>query len=139
MTDTLNKIIQYGLFAILGLTLIFFALFYINGESMTNLVMYWAFILLGITVVLLLAFPIKHFIDYPKQGIRFLVALGGFLILYGISYAFASDATDANIYEINDISGGISRMIGAGMIMTYIIGGLAILVLIYFGVSKVFK
>ncbi len=139
MTNALNKIIQIGLYAILGLTVILFALFYINGESMTDLVMYWAFILLIITVVLLLAFPIKHFIEYPKQGIKTLIAFGGFLALYGISYVLASGSTDATIYEINEISSGVSRMIGAGMIMTYIIGGIALLGLVYFGISKAFK
>ncbi len=106
---------------------------------MADIVMYWAYILLIITVVLLLAFPIKHFMDYPKQGVRFLIALGAFVVLYGISYALASGSTDANIYEIQNISSGISRMIGAGMIMTYIIGGLALLGLVYFGISKAFK
>ena len=139
MSDTLNKIIQIGLFVILGITVILFAMFYINGESMTDTVMYWAQILLIITVALLLAFPIKHFIEYPKQAVKTLIAIGGFVILYGISYSFASGSTDAAVYEINGISEGISRMIGAGMIMTYIIGAMAILGLIYFGIAKVFK
>ena len=139
MTDTLNKIIQISLYTILGITVILFALFYINGESMANIVMYWAYVLLGITVILLFGFPIKHFIEYPKQGIKSLIALAGFLALFGISYAFASGSTDAAIYELRGISSGISRMIGAGMIMTYIIGGLALLGLVYFGISKAFK
>lgn len=139
MTDALNKIIQIGLYSILGLTLIFFALFYINGESMTNLVMYWAYILFFATVALLLAFMIKHFIDYPKQGTKSLIALGGFVVLYGISYALSSGSTNATIYEVNNISAGLSRMIGAGMIMTYIVGGLAVAGLVYFGISKAFK
>ena len=144
MTDALNKIIQIGLYAILGLSLVFFAIFYINGVSetntgMTDLVMYWAYILLIITVILLLAFPIKYFIDNPKQGVKSLIAFAGFAVLYGISYAFASGSTDATVYEIRGITSGISRMIGAGMIMTYIIGGLALLGLVYFGISKAFK
>lgn len=139
MTDILNKFLQIGLISILGLSLIFFALFYINGESMADFVMYWAYILLAITLALLLVFPIKHFIEYPKQGIQFLIALGAFLLLYGVSYALASDATNATVYEINNISGGISRMIGAGMIMAYIIGALALIILVYFGILKAFK
>jgi ABC-type transport system involved in multi-copper enzyme maturation permease subunit len=139
MTDTLNKIIQVSLYVILGVTVILFALFYINGESMANTVMYWAYVLLAITVVLLLAFPIKHFIEYPKQGIKTLIALVAFFALYGISYAFASGSTDAAIYEVNGISENISRAIGAGMIMTYIIGALALVGLVYFAVAKVFK
>ena len=139
MTDTLNKIIQISLYTILGITVILFALFYINGESMANTVMYCAYVLLFITVVLLFAFPIRHFIEYPKQGFRTLIALVGFVALYGISYAFASGSTDAPIYEINGITGTISRAIGAGMIMTYIIGALAFLALVYFAIAKVFK
>ncbi len=139
MTDTLNKIIQISLYTILGITVILFALFYINGESMANTVMYWAYVLLAITVILLFAFPIRHFIEYPKQGVKSLIAIVGFFALYGISYAFASGSTDANIYEIRGISETISRAIGAGMIMTYIIGILALLGLVYFAVAKVFK
>lgn len=139
MTDTLNKFLQIGLYVLLGLTLVFFALFYINGESMTDTVMVWAFILLIITVVLLLAFPIKFFISNPKQGLRFLIALAAFAILYGISYALASGATEAEVYEKSGITSGISRMIGAGMIMTYIIGGLALIGLVYSGISKALK
>jgi inner membrane protein involved in colicin E2 resistance len=110
-----------------------------TNTGMADLVIYWAYILLIITLVLLLAFPIKFFIANPKQGIRFLIALGGFAVLYGISWALASGATDAAVYETNGITSGVSRMIGAGMIMTYIIGGLALIGLIYSGISKALK
>ena len=106
---------------------------------MADFVMYWAYILLAITLALLLVFPIKHFIEYPKQGITFLIALGAFLLLYGVSYALASGSTDSDIYEVRGISETISRVIGAGMIMTYIIGALALIILVYFGISKTFK
>ncbi len=139
MTNTLNKFLQIGLVVILGLTLVFFALFYINGESQSDLVMYWAYILLIITVVLLLAFPIKFFITNPKKGLRFLLAIVAFVALYGISYALASGDTNADVYETNKITAGVSKMIGAGMIMTYIIAGLALLGLIFAGISKIFK
>jgi hypothetical protein len=139
MTDTLNKFLQIGLFVVLTVSLILFALFYINGESMTDTIMYWAYILFFITVALLLAFPIIYFINNPKQGVKFLIVLVGFVALYGISYALASDSTDTLIYEKNEISANVSRMIGAGMIMTYIVGGIALVGLVFAGISKVFK
>jgi uncharacterized protein (DUF58 family) len=139
MTDTLNKFLQIGLFVVLTVSLILFALFYINGESMTDTIMYWAYILFFITVALLLAFPIIYFINNPKQGVKFLITLVGFVALYGISYALASDSANTPIYEKNEISANVSRMIGAGMIMTYIVGGIALVGLVFAGISKVFK
>ncbi len=139
MTDTLNKFLQIGLFVVLAVSLVLFALLYINKEPMVPTVMYWAYILFFITVALLLAFPIIYFIKNPKQGIKFLIALVVFAALYGISYALASDSTDALVYELNNVDAGTSRMIGAGMIMTYIIAGIALLGLVYAGISKVFK
>lgn len=139
MTHKINKILQFGLYFILALSVVFFGLFYINGESMADLVMYWTYILLAITVILLLVFPIKSFITNPKKGFRFLIAVVGFIIIYGISYALASGETNATIYEVQNISTSVSRLIGAGMIMTFIIGGFALLGLIISGLLKAFK
>lgn len=139
MTDTLNKYLQIGLFVILAISAVLFVFFYINGESMADTVMFWAYILCGITVALLIVFPIIYFVNNPKNSIKFLAVLAGFAILYGISYALASDATNAAVFEKNGIGGGVSRMIGAGMIMTYILAGLAVVGLVYAGISKAIK
>lgn len=139
MTDTLNKILQIGLYVILAISLVLFVLFYINGESMTNTVLYWAYILLAITVLLLIGFPIVFFIKNPRKGLTVLFVLIGFIILFGISYLFASDATNAVIYEKRSITPGISRFIGASLIMVYILTGIAVLSLIYTGIINAFK
>ncbi len=139
MTNTINKILQIGLVVIFVISAILFAIFYINGESMADIVLTWAYILFGFTVLLLIGFPIAFFIKNPKSGLRILFIIIGFAILYGISYAMASDATNAAIYEKASISSGISKFIGGGLIMTYILVGLTILSLFVASITKYFK
>ncbi|MBE9481444.1 MAG: hypothetical protein IMY69_07085 [Bacteroidetes bacterium] len=139
MTDTFNKILQISLYVILAISVILFVLFYIKGESMTNTVIYWAYILLAITVLLLIGFPIAFFIKNPRKGLTVLFVLIGFIILFGISYLLASDATNAVVYEKMHITANISRLIGAGLIMMYILTGITVLSLIYTGIVNAFK
>lgn len=139
MTETLNKILQIGLVVILGISLVLFVIFYINGESMAVTLMTWAYILFGITVALLIGFPISFFIKNPRKGVKFLIVIAGFVVLYLISYAFASDATNAPIYEKASVTPGISKLIGGGMIMTYILVGITVITLAVSGIAKAFK
>ena len=139
MGDKLSKLLQIGLYVLLGVSSIFYLFFYINGESMTDTVLVWAYILLGITVVLLLAFPIIHFIKNPKSAVKFLLILVGFAILYGVGYMLASDNIASPIFEKQDISSNLSQMIGAGIITTYILAGLAVLAILYSSISSAFN
>lgn len=136
MTDTINKILQIGLLVVFVISAILFVLFYINGESMTDTVLTWAYILFVITVVLLIGFPIAFFIKNPKSGLRILFVIVGFAVLFGISYGFASDATNADIYEKMKVTPGISKLIGGGLIMTYILVGITILSLAAASIRK---
>jgi hypothetical protein len=139
MTDTINKILQIGLLVLFIISAILFALFYINGASMTDTVLTWAYILFAFTILLLIGFPVAFFIKNPKSGLRILFVLIGFAVLYGISYSFASDSTDAAIYTKANVSSGVSRSIGAGLIMTYILVGITILSLFASSVRKYFN
>jgi len=139
MTNTINKILQIGLIVIFVISAILFVLFYIQGESMTDTVLTWAYILFGFTVVLLIGFPIAFFIKNPKSGLRILFVIVGFAILYGISYAMASDTTVGDIYEKASITPSISKFIGGGLIMTYILVGLTILSLVVSSIAKIFR
>jgi hypothetical protein len=139
MGDKLSKLLQIGLYVLLGVSSILYILFYIKGESMTDTVLVWAYILLGITVVLLLAFPIIHFIKNPKSAVKFLLILVGFAILYGVGYMLASDNIASPIFEKQDISSNLSQMIGAGIITTYILAGLAVLAILYSSISSAFN
>ncbi len=139
MGDKLNKILQIVLYTILGVSLILYVLFYINGESMTDTVLVWAYILLGLTIVSLLVFPIMYFIKNPKAAVRFLLVLVGFAILYGVGYMLASNSINSQIFEKQDVSSNLSQMIGAGLITAYILAGLAVLAILYSSISSAFN
>ncbi len=139
MTDTINKILQIGLLVLFAVSAVLFVLFYINGESMTDTVLNWAYLLFALTVVLLIAFPVAYFIKNPKSGLRVLFVLIGFAVLYGISYSLASDANEAAIYTKNNVSPAISKFIGGGLIMTYILVGITILSVIVSSIRKSFN
>jgi len=139
MIDKLNKILQIGLISILVISLFLFVLFFMNGESMTGTVLTWAYILVVITFVLLLGFPIIHIIRDPKSGKQALIGIAGFVVLFGICYALASDSVSADFYEKAKITPSISKIIGGALIMTYILFALSILSLILSSIGKLFK
>jgi len=139
MTNNLNKILQIGLLVIVAFTAFLFVLFYFNGESMTDTVLTWAYILFALTAVLLIGFPIANIIKNPKSGLRIVFAIVGFAVLFGISYAMASNTTVGDMYEKAHITSGISKLIGGGLIMTYIILGISILTLFASSIGKLFK
>ena len=139
MGDKLSKYLQIGLFALLGVSAILFAIFYINGEPMTDTVLVWSYILLALTIIVLLAFPVIYFIKNPKAAVSFLLLLVAFAVLYGIGYLLASDSASSKIFEKEEISGNLSRMIGGGIITTYILAGLAVLAILYSSISSAFN
>jgi len=124
---------------LLAISAVLFVIFYATGEDFATTVMTWAYILLGITVAITILFPIAHFIMNPKSGKVVLIALAGFAILYFVAYTMASGSTTGTVYEKFDISEATSRFIGAILYMTYILGGLTILSIVYAGVSSLFK
>ena len=139
MSEKLSKILQIVLYVILGVSLVIYVFFYINGESMTDTVLVWAYILLGLTIISVLVFPIIYFIKNPKAAVQFLLILVGFAILYGVGYMLASNNIDSPIFEKQEISSNLSQMIGAGLITAYILAGLAILAILYASISSAFN
>lgn len=139
MKDRTATILRIILAVLLVISAVLFVIFYTRGEEFTNTVLTWAYILLAITAALTLIFPIVYFIGNPKKGKTVLIGLVGFAILYFISYQISSGSVEGDVYEKFDVNQMTSRFIGAILYMTYILGGLAILSIVYAGVSSLFK
>lgn len=139
MSDTLNRILQIGLWLLLGASLVLFIIFYINGEDKTDLVLWWGQVLLIITVALLIIFPIIQFIRDPKAALRFLLVLVVFAALFFVSWLIAQGNTPGDIYEQENITAGLSRLIGSGIIMVYILAGIAVLSIFITAIVNAFK
>jgi len=140
MKDKTATILKIFLAVLLLISTGLFVNFYITGEDFAEAVMVWAYILLGITVVITILFPIFFFLTNPKKGLTVLVGIAGFALLYAIAhFSLASGATPGEVYEKFDISEFTSKFIGSILYMTYILGGLAILSILYAGISSLFK
>ena len=139
MTTLGNRILQIVLVLLLLASLVLFIFFYINGEEMTETVLSWGQILLAFTVALLIIFPIIHFIRNPKSLLKFLGVIVGFAILCFVSWIFASGATQGDIYVEEGISSTLSRLIGTGIILIYILAGVAVLSIIVTAIINAFK
>ena len=140
MKDKTATVLRIFLAVLLVISAVLFVIFYIQGEAFTDTVMIWAYILLGITVVITVLFPIFFFITNPKKGLTVIVALIGFALLYAIAhFSLASGSIQGDVYEKFDITSVTSQFIGSILYVTYILGGLAILSIVYAGISSIFK
>lgn len=139
MKDRTASILRIFLAVLLVISAVLFIIFYTQGEGFATTVMIWAYILLAFTTLITILFPIVLFIMNPKKGKAVLIALVGFVILYFVAYSISSGDASGKVYETFDINEATSRFIGAMLYMTYILGGLAILSIVYAGVSSLFK
>jgi len=140
MKDKTATILRIFLAVLLVISAVLFVIFYTQGEAFTDTVMIWAYILLAFTVLITVLFPIFYFISNPKSGLTVLIGLVGFALLYAIAhFGFASADITGEVYEKFDITTVTSQFIGSILYMTYILGGVAILSIVYAGVSSLFK
>jgi len=139
MKDKTATILKIFLAVLLLISLALFVLFYIGGEQYTNTVLTWAYILFALAVVITILFPIAYFISNPKKGKKMLIGLVGFAILFVIAYYMSSGDVTGGVYEKFDITESTSRIIGAMLNTTFLLGAIAVLSVIYAGISGFFK
>lgn len=140
MKDKVATILRIFLTVLLVISGVLFIIFYSRGEEFTSTVLTWAYILLGFTALITLVFPIVYLIMNPKNGKSIFIGILGFAVLFLISfYGLASGNIQGDVYETFNITENTSRFIGAMLNMTYILGGLAILSIIFSGISSIFK
>ena len=100
--------------------------------------LYALYALLFIAVAAAIIFPLINSLSNPASLIRSAIGIGVILVLFGIAYALSDSALTRSA-----ISAGLSessvKLIGAGLIMLYIVFILAILALIYSEISKALK
>jgi hypothetical protein len=100
--------------------------------------LYALYVLLFIAVAAAIIFPLINSLSNPSGLIKSAIGVGVILVLFGIAYALSDNALPRSA-----IAAGLSessvKLIGAGLIMLYIVFILAVLALIYSEVSKAFK
>jgi len=152
MSDKIKKIISIILYVLMGISLVLVIMFYfgkvVPGTEGTNMeepvitgkILIWAAILTILTVGLAVIFPIMHLISNPKSAKQFLFVLLGVAILIFIAYSLASnEVLEIPGYIGKDNVPGTLKFVGTGLILTYILSGLAVLSILYSEISNYFK
>jgi len=107
-------------------------------DFMTNYGIILTYILLAVATITALAFPIKHMISHPKKAKEVGMALGGLLVVYLLATLLASDEVTEH-YAKFDVTETISKQVGTGLFLFYILGAGAIISVLYSEVSNMLK
>ena len=102
----------------------------------------WISITIGgliFTSLLALVGPVINMVSNPKNAIKMLIALGGLVIIGFVCYSFATNTFDIVELETLETTAEVSRSVGAALIFTYIVGGLAVISIIFSGIAGLFK
>lgn len=132
MSNTLSKYLNILTYVMLGLTVIFVAMFYFGGEVpnaayttpvYTDSLIYWAKALFYITVGLSILFPVIQLVTNPKGAIKGLAGLAGLGLIILIAYSL-SDGTllDLPGYTGEDNNVGTLKFADTVLYTMYILG-----------------
>ncbi len=84
-------------------------------------------------------FPLAQIIKSPKKTLKILIGIVAVVLFWYIIYTLSTGPVDPDILVKTGTSEKVARYVGAGLICTYIIFGIAILTTIYCEISKKFK
>jgi len=132
MSNTLSKYLNILTYVMLGLTVIFVAMFYFGGDVpnqahqtpvYTDSLIYWAKALFYITVGLSILFPVLQIVSDPKGAIKGLAGLAGLGLIILIAYSM-SDGTLLNLpgYTGEDNNVGALKFADTVLYTMYILG-----------------
>ncbi|MFT5750099.1 MAG: hypothetical protein ACI93S_001372 [Ancylomarina sp.] len=132
MSNTLSKYLNILTYVMLGLTVIFVAMFYLGGELpnqsyptpvYTDTLIYWTRALFFITVALSILFPVLQIIADPKGAIKGLAGLAGLGLIILIAYSL-SDGTLLSLpgYTGEDNNVGSLKFADTILYTTYVLG-----------------
>ena len=138
MKDRIANITRWILYLLLLLSVIPGILFY-TGAVDTDVFLNWGKFMLIASVAVIIIAPFYTFIMNPQNLIKILISIVLFAIIIGLSYALATNQLSDLQLEKYKISAETSRIVGMGLIATYITFALAIVAILYSIVIKPFK
>jgi hypothetical protein len=138
MNDNLSKYVGWVLIALMGISAIFGVLFYL-GAIPESFLIQWGYFLLVAGVITAIASPIYSYIQSPKNAVKLLISFGIIAFVAIISYSLAGNSFSEIKLEQMKITAHTSKLVGMGLLFTYITAGFAILAVIYSSVSKLLK
>ncbi len=145
MDKTILNIFKVISLILIGLAVVFQIIVLIKGEegligsSVLDNFMRVGYIAFAITTFLTILFPILFIVQNPKNALKLLVVLGGVVVIGFICFSLASNAFNIVQLESLKTTTETSKAVGAALYFTYIIGGLAVVSIIFSGIAGLFK
>ena len=137
MSDKISKILSIALYAVMGISVLFLILFFLEVIT-EGLLIYWTYLLVAIAAVLAVVFPIIFMIRNPKGTKKSLIGIGALALVFLIAYLIASDEVLPK-FEKYGVDSTVSKQVGMGLIATYLFGFGAIGAIIYSAFARIFK
>jgi len=109
------------------------------SDQVLNNYILLSYVALGLTAFLAILFPIIFMIQNPKSAIKVIAVLAFLVVIGFICYSVASNSFNLEQLQKLKTTAEISQWVGAALIFTYLLGGLAILSVVYAGISNLFK
>ena len=138
MKDSISNITKWILYLLLALVVISGLLFYTEYLSVNSFINL-SKLLLVIGVAIMIISPIYGFINHPKNAMKLLISLALFVVVIIVGYSLAgNEFTELRLEELKTTA-ETSKLVGMGLIVTYIAFVLTILAAIYASIIKAFK
>ncbi len=158
MKIKIQKISSSILYVILVVTLVILGMFFFGGEDTNRIVndpemsqplytdplIYWIYILFGVTVVVTILAAIfqfaTSFMDSPKEAIKSLIGLIAMVVLLVVTYSIGSgEPLVLPAYDGTDNVPFWLKITDMFLYSFYFMMGVAILLILGFGIAKKFK
>ena len=138
MKDKIANITRWILYLLLAFVTLTGLLFYINiidSEAFINI----AKLLLILSVAVMVISPIYGFITNPQNIVSMLISVGVAVVVVVVAYSLAGNTFSEYQLEELGTTAETSKLVGMGLIATYIAFGITVFSVLYASVVKMFK
>lgn len=109
------------------------------GSAVVDNFAYLSYVALGLTALLAIIFPVIFVVQNPRNALKIIISLAVLALIGFVCYSIATSTFSLERLEQLKTTAEIEKMVGASLFFTYIVGGLAILSVMYSGISSLFK
>ena len=108
--------------------------------SFTDTMIYWSYGLFFVAALGAVLFPIFTLASDIKKAKSTIIGVVALAVIIGLAYVLASgDIPTFHNFEKFNITQSISKNVGTGLFAAYLLGGIAIIGILFSGISKSFK
>jgi ABC-type transport system involved in multi-copper enzyme maturation permease subunit len=130
-----SLIANIALWLVAALGVLFIILIYSGSEMGIEGGLWLAYAVFFLCTLMAIGFAIAQMVSAGRKALPTLMGLAAFAVVLGISYVVA----DGSVRPTWDITTNASKWIGAGITMTLIATGVAVLAILYGEITRMLK